>query len=413
MFRFLLSMVMLCTTAFSALSQTIVIGGIVQDGSSKKALENVSVFIPGSSIGTVSNAEGAFSLKIPAKYASKSIKAEHLGYFSSEASIKNILLDGGRVTLLLAPAAKQLKEVIVYGGNAEDLVREALNKVSLNYSKYKTLFSAFYRETIQKGRRYIGVSEAMIDIFKTPYTKRLSAGERVEIKKGRRLISQNGRDTLSIKIVGGPIAPVALDFVKNEDFLFGTVDLSHYNFTLQKPVNLDDRLQYVVRFEARTPLEYALHQGLLYIDQKTLAFTRAEFELDISDKEKATRAILRKKPAGLRFKPLEVAFVVTYKMSGGVSYINYVSSKIRFKCDWKRRLFSSEYATSSEMVMVEREDNTQRTISRKASFGDNDVFYDAVKGYWDSNFWHEYNIIEPTESLEKAVGKLKKRNAAL
>jgi hypothetical protein len=34
--------------------------------------------------------------------------------------------------------------------------------------------------------------------------------------------------------------------------------------------------------------------------------------------------------------------------------------------------------------------------------------------FYDEAFWEDYNIIEPTESLEEAVGKLKKaidRNA--
>jgi len=37
------------------------------------------------------------------------------------------------------------------------------------------------------------------------------------------------------------------------------------------------------------------------------------------------------------------------------------------------------------------------------------VFDDVVEEYWNEDFWREYNIIEPTESLESAVRKLKKR----
>lgn len=39
------------------------------------------------------------------------------------------------------------------------------------------------------------------------------------------------------------------------------------------------------------------------------------------------------------------------------------------------------------------------------------IFYDKVTYYLDSDFWTSYNIIEPTESLDKAVLKLKKKNA--
>lgn len=239
----------------------------------------------------------------------------------------------------------------------------------------------------------------------------MNNGERVQIKKGRRLISQNSRDTLSVKIVGGPTLPVIIDFVKNSDFLFGYDDLDCYDFSMEKPVSLDNRLQYVIRFAPKVKLDYALCQGLLFIDQETLSFSKAELELDMSDTNNAINAILRKKPRGLRFKPLEVAFTITYRLIDGVSYLNYIKTKTRFKCDWKRRLFSSGYTTCAEMVMVDREDNPKDGISRKLAFGNNDIFYDSVTDYWDADFWKGYNIIEPTESLDKAVKKLKRNNA--
>lgn len=32
-----------------------------------------------------------------------------------------------------------------------------------------------------------------------------------------------------------------------------------------------------------------------------------------------------------------------------------------------------------------------------------------VKEYWNEDYWKDYNIIEPTESLENAVKKLRKQ----
>lgn len=392
---------------------SVVISGVVRDSENKKVIENVSISLPGTHIGTVSNADGSFSLKVPEEYATGDIKAEQLGYFSSVSSIPGLMKNGGNVTILMRPSAKMLKEVVVHGGKPEEIVAQALKKIPLNYSSDKSLFTAFYRETVQKGKRYIGVSEAMVDVYKTPYSRRVSNGECVRIKKGRRLISQNSRDTLSVKIVGGPTLPVILDFVKNSDFLFGYDDLNYYSFSMEKPVSLDERMQYVIRFTPKVRLDYAMCHGLLYIDQETLSFSKAEFDLDMSDKDKATNAILRKKPRGLHFKPQEVAFTVTYKLVDGTSYLNYIRTKTRFKCDWKRRLFSSGYTTYAEMVMVDRVDNPEAGISRKLAFGNNEIFYDKVDNYWDSDFWNDYNIIEPTESLEKAVNKLRKNNASV
>lgn len=418
MARLLTIMLLCCMASLSVAQNTadasfVTISGTVKDKDSKKNIGNVSISLDATHIATVSNEDGTFSLTIPTTSANGKIKAEQLGYFSTTISLSDILVNENSITILMTSSAKMLKEVVVRGGKPDEIVAEALKKIPVNYSHDKNLFTAFYRETVQKGKRYIGVSEAIVDVFKTPYTRRMNNGERVQIKKGRRLISQNNRDTLSVKIVGGPTLPVIIDFVKNHDFLFGYDDLAYYNFKMEKPVSIDDRMQYVIRFTPKVKLDYALCHGLLYIDQETLSFSKAEFELDMSDRNKATNAILRKKPHGLHFKPQEVAFTVTYRLEDGVSYLNYIKTNTRFKCDWKRRLFSSGYTTCAEMVMVDRIDNPAEGISRKLAFGNNDIFYDAVTDYWDADFWKGYNIIEPTESLDKAVIKLKKNNATV
>ena len=61
------------------------------------------------------------------------------------------------------------------------------------------------------------------------------------------------------------------------------------------------------------------------------------------------------------------------------------------------------------MVMVDREDNPADNIKYKDSFKRREVFYDVVEEYWNEDFWKDYSIIEPTESLESAVNKLKKQ----
>ena len=157
-------------------------------------------------------------------------------------------------------------------------------------------------------------------------------------------------------------------------------------------------------------LEYALYEGLLYIDQESLSFTRAEFGLDMSDKEKAVKSILQRKPAGLRFRPIQVSFTVSYKQQNGKTYLNYLCNEIRFKCDWKKRLFSSTFTAKSEMVMVDREDNPAESIKNKDAFRKRQVLNDVVDNYWQEDFWKDYNIIEPSESLESGINKLKKKN---
>ena len=384
------------------------ITGIVKNKDNKRKLENVNVSVPGTNIGTVTNADGVFSLKIKDTETILGLEVSHIGYLNSQVSLKD-KEDVSDLTIWMLPAPNLLSEIVVFGNNARGLVEEAIKKIPVNYSVDKNLLTAFYRETVQKRRRYISVSEAVIDVSKTAYSDREPSNDRVQLQKGRRLLSPKTSDTLAVKVVGGPNLSIYLDIVKNGDALLSMENLNYYDFHIEEPVNLDNRMQYVVSFRPRVSLMYALFYGKLYIDFEKLAFTRAEFSLDMKNKTKAVEAILHKKPLGLRFRPQEVSYLVTYKEQNGKTYLNYIRNEIRFKCDWKKRLFSSSYTVFSEMVVTDRKSDFAAIPSKKA-FKEKQVFYDLVDEYWNEDFWKTYNIIEPTESLEHAVSKLKKQS---
>ena len=383
------------------------ITGIVKNKDNKRKLENVNVSVPGTNIGTVTNADGVFSLKIKGTETILGLEVSHIGYLNSQVSLKD-KEDVSDLTIWMLPAPNLLSEIVVFGNNARGLVEEAIKKIPVNYSVDKNLLTAFYRETVQKRRRYISVSEAVIDVSKTAYSDREPSNDRVQ-QKGRRLLSPKTSDTLAVKVVGGPNLSIYLDIVKNGDALLSMENLNYYDFHIEEPVNLDNRMQYVVSFRPRVSLMYALFYGKLYIDFEKLAFTRAEFSLDMQNRVKAVEAILHKKPLGLRFRPQEVSYLVTYKEQNGKTYLNYIRNEIRFKCDWKKRLFSSSYTVFSEMVVTDRKSDFAAIPSKKA-FKEKQVFYDLVDEYWNEDFWKTYNIIEPTESLEHAVSKLKKQS---
>ncbi len=393
-----------------AMKTEFTVSGVVRDKESRKKLENVAVSLVGTPIGTVTNAEGVFSLKIPHMDTIPQLELSHIGYMNARFSAS--APEGSNnmhATILMIPIALQLNEVVAYGNSARRIVEEALERIPKNYPSGESMTSAFYRETVQKGHRYISISEAMLDVYKTSYRQRTTDRDKVQIDKARRLLSQKQSDTLGVKVVGGPNLPLFMDVVKNAYALFDEETLDYYSFVQEPSVFIDDRLQYVISFRPRVKLDYALYVGRVFIDREHLAFTRAEFELDLSDRERAIAAILYKKPLGLRFRPLKVSFLITYRQHDGVTCLNYICNEMCFKCDWKRRLFSSSYVARSEMVAVDREEHPERVIARRDAFKPYQVFYDIVKEYWSEDFWKDYNIIEPTESLEDAVKKLRKQ----
>ena len=345
------------------------ISGIVKDKSDKKALSYASVSIAGSVEATVTNADGEFTFKVKEPVSETALEVSHLGYANARVHLKEG--DTELHTVWLTPDTQMLGEVVVSGHNPRELV-----------------------------------AEAVIDLHKTPYTQ--DAGrDRVRILKGRRLLSPKASDTLAVKLLGGPTAAIYLDVVKNPDLLLSPEVLPLYDFHLEEPATIDERPQYVVSFMPNRKLPYAIYYGRFYIDKERLSFTRAEFNLDVSDRYKATQAILRSKPFGLRFKPEEVAYQVNYTDHNGKTYLSYVRNEIRFKCDWRRRLFSTNYAVVSEMVVTDIEPSTTNIPIREA-FGKDQILSDDASLFFDKDFWGNYNIIQPEESLEKAVSRLRK-----
>jgi len=253
------------------------------------------------------------------------------------------------------------------------------------------------------------VGEAVIDMYKTDYLRPIDF-DRVSIDKARRLISTKQTDTLGAKIQGGPTLPLFLDLVKNSDDLLNDETLRNYDLTTDVPEMIDDRAQTVINFRHREGTGYSLYYGKIYVDSESLAITRVEMNLDMADKERATKLMLVSKPAGVKFKPREMSMQVNYKTEDGVTRISYVRSTSRFVCDWKKRLFRSSYVVNSEMVVTDRYPKDKvKQIPRRDSFKQRASLYDNVELFDAPDFWGRDNIIEPTESLENAIEKLKKR----
>ena len=401
----LLGLLLLLPLAAAAQGDTLHLGhlvrGRVTDGRNGQPLEAVHVYLPGRHHATVTNADGRFTLKSDAPITT--VIFSHLGYKTRRVKPGN-----GPMEVELAQEALALDGAAIISGNARHIVEEAISRIRDNYPSQPELLSCFYRETVRKRSRYTYVSEAVARLYKNAYTS-APWQDRSALDKSRILISQRRRDTLSVKMQGGPTQALLLDAVKNRDLLFDADMLPLYSFEMDFPQRLEGRLHYVIRLHPAAEYEYALYDGTLYIDSETLCFSRIELSMDMADPVKATRLILVRKPLSLRFRPREVSLVLTYRRhEDGLARLSYLRSVIRFDCDWRRRLFSTPYPVVNELVVTDKVEPAV-PIAREDMFRQQDILNDKAAEFLDPAFWEDYNIIEPSESLEHAIDRLKKR----
>ncbi|KPL14984.1 MAG: hypothetical protein AMS23_09850 [Bacteroides sp. SM1_62] len=362
-----------------------------------------SIFLSGTNIGTVSNSEGEFLIKIPMFLENKVIGISSIGYKNVEIPIGQLNPEGNLVEL--EPNPIPIEEVTIINQDARDLLEMALQSIPDNYSNDPVMMTSFYRETIKQNRNYVSVSEAVLDGYKASYTD-LGDLDRVKIFKGRKSQDVKKMDTILFKLQGGPQTMFMLDIVKNPGELFEDDIMGYYIYQMGGIINIDDRQAFVVTFEQMEHLDIPLYAGKIYIGVNDYAFVGAEFKIHEKNLENASQYLIRKKPVGMRVEVDNANYLVNYRLIDGTWHLNYVRTELMFTVRWKKKLFRSRYTTMTEMAVTDIEARNITKYKFRETTKRSDIFADQVSNFEDPDFWGEYNIIQPEESIQSAIERI-------
>ena len=107
--------------------------------------------------------------------------------------------------------------------------------------------------------------------------------------------------------------------------------------------------------------------------------------------------------------PDMVTYRVKYREQDGRSYFTYSRAEVKFKVDWKRKLFNTFYTTMSEIAITDRTNEEVIKIPSREKIRYTDVFSEEVEAFADPDYWGDYNVIEPDQSIESAIRRLSRR----
>ncbi|SFW29898.1 carboxypeptidase-like regulatory domain-containing protein [Cellulophaga fucicola] len=381
--------------------------GEIIDNNSRKPLVFATLTLANSNISTISNAEGKFSLKIPKETSNGQLIVSFLGYKTKTIALED--LKSGNNKIYLDITITELSEInISIPKDPRALVLETLKKRGENYFNDPTLMTAFYRESIKKRRKNISLSEAVVNIYKAPYSN--TRNDVVELYKTRKSTNYSKMDTLALKLQGGPFNALYVDIMKYPQYIFGVDLLKYYEFTFDHSTRINNKLIYVISFKQNETTNDPLYRGKLYIDAEKKILTSAVYSLNITDKQKAAKLFVRKKPNRAKVWPTDVAYRVDYREKNNKWYYGYSSAILEFKINWDDRLFNSVYSMSCEMAVTDWEKNTTKESPKgKNKIRTSIILGDEAFGFSDPDFWGEYNIIEPEKSIESAIKKINRQ----
>ena len=285
--KFILSVLIILSSQMLGAQDFKTLYGKVTNAEDGSALHLASVNLSGSNISNVTNADGVFSLKIPADTRPDAmVRITYLGYdriLVPVSAFDRATADNPQ-RIRMVPSVLTLDAARIIEYDADAMFDYAYHNISRNYPQEHEAMTAFYREIVMKNNsKYLSMNEAVLDIDKAPYY--LSGGDKAGIYKGRGSSNYDQTDSLLVSYKGGVTGALLLDMVKNPyaGVLIDRIQDVHkyYLFEMGIPATIDGRSFTVIQFDQNPDVKYALYRGRIYIDPDTYAIARFEFDLNV------------------------------------------------------------------------------------------------------------------------------------
>jgi len=375
------------------------------NGNTKKSLEFATLSVSNTNISSVSNVDGQFSLKVPLDKLGENVLVSYLGYNNLVMPLSQFTATGTKI--MLVESFETLPAVNIADIDALSVVRKVMKNRGGNTLSEPLIVKAFYRESIKKRKTYASLSEAVIDIYRSPYAS--ESKDYVILDKARKSTDYRKIDTLVIKLQGGPYNNIGMDMIRNRDLFFSPDMFKIYEFKYDKMINMNNKNVYVIDFVQKPSIVEPYYKGKLYIDSESFALVKTVFSLNLENLVKAKRFFVKKKPVNADVIPLDTKYIVDYRLLNGKWYFNYSRIELSFKVKWDKKVFNSVYNIGIEMAVTDWEVNQDNTVIKNRNRMRRSVILnDQASGFSDPRFWGERNVIEPDKSIDNAIKKIQK-----
>jgi len=406
----LLIMLVMCFVSINAWGQTeesvSVIKGKIIDQKTEKPLIFASVQVTNSGVGTVSNNEGEFILKVSKSLQSNYIKFSFMGYKTVTFKLSDLKTDNNVITMSLETI--NIKDVIVRANDPISLIKRAIDNIPENYGSAPSICTAFYRESVMQNKQYAGVAEAVLNIYKSSYGSSLT-NDRIKVFKGRKSQDMKKMDTLIFKLQGGHYVAMLLDLAKNPETFMQDEYFNNFEYQPVTVTNIEGRETYVIEFSQKRDIQDVFYDGRLYLDVNTLAIKKADFSISPTGLPLADRYLVRKKPLNTKVKTVSANYSVDYREINGRWTLNHVRYEVKFKVDKKHQWFSKTYTSTVDLAVTDKDTVNVAKFKMSETLKPNQVFIDHLSNYYDEDFWGTYNIIKPEEPIEEAIKRISKK----
>ncbi len=287
---------------------------------------------------------------------------------------------------IMASAANNDKNEIP-SCDAARLVRVAFGKVNNNYPANSTYMNAAYKETLKKDGNMVAINEVMLNIQKASY--KTSQEDMIMLDRARGNNKQSA-EKVAVKLQGGPVNALMIDAVKNP---FLGCELSEicdtYDFEYSDNEVIDGKVFHVVNFDQKYFGPEVYYRGKIYIDSKSLAISKIEFNMNVEHNQGAIDFFVKKKPSNMNIRILSAKYTVNYKEKDNKWYLADSNTDIRMRVSPTPEQYGAVYTISSNLE-VKHISNTLAEFE-KGNLITKDVIVSEMIAGTQPGMWNEFN----------------------
>ena len=379
------------------------ISGIIADGESLEPLPFATIGLKNKGKGTVSNSNGMFIMKITPDLLNDTLIVSYLGYIRSELPVSQALHDD--LMVKMTREFISIPEIIIKNQIPQEIINKTVNAFRQNYPRDPAYLTAFYREGVLKKRELQNYSEAVVNIYKSPYTGSV-LGDQMKIFKSRKIENVKRSDTLAVRLKAGLSTCLELDGVKNLFDFLNRDNMPDYRYRLTDIVSWEDESAYEIEFEQREDIDQPLYKGVVYINTDDFAILHAEFELNQALIHNMKESFIANSAKGFNTWPVSVMYSVSYRKINGLYYLSHVRGDMLFTSRQKKKLFSSQFTVFFEMAVTDVSNTNVKRFEREELAPIHSVLSKTILKY-DPGFWGDQDFLRPEDNLLKALRNMK------
>ena len=422
-----ISTAMALLVVFALSAKHIEIKGSIKDKATGERLPYVALQVSGTYVGTQSNADGHYVLKVADNRLSDTVVFSLMGYEKLHIAISDLRKQRH---LKLMPHALDLKEVTVKDfASPQSLLDEVLRRIPQNYHSTPTVSTFFFRRWSMANDSLYLFYESLTDVYRAGYgnfNKRL-----IYIGfSGKSNLKSNYKDILKhrlpmfdttylLSVVGSPSTmrsmmtyydhAAILDVVEfpNASYVFAKRKRKDYNYKLEEFTDAEGKEFYLITMMSKSDKSYTFS---LVIDKADLAVCKITYQYsgEYTNSDNFMQKIVSPFKSGVVH--YDTREYVYKKIAGKYTLFSYRSGEssdnvCHMEYGYQNAMEHQSYKHSYVYQLVDFRKNDTDTLPDNVIKAVKPQLYSTLmsNGRYDESFFENYNFVPLEDECHKKL----------